>query len=297
MQNNNSLVSKSPKWWRFGLAAWQPIAEYFKSDVIKDEDLWQQLKSGQSNTSFRLRIHNRHYFIQLPNEKNNLLRPFNGQYSALDRWLMSTQIKQWLTRHYIDLPLVCISEWIDNDPQYIRFSNQSLRQQLVGFLVGLHQLSPINGKEQNSDAAVIGESLLTKPLDMAQHLKGYFELAIKTNPQQRTAIELLYNEGLFFAKSHEPSCFCHSDLNPFNLLWDANKGQLKIIDWEYACFNDPLLDIAGLLVHWSLSSREQSQFVAAYQQRMGRSIDPQKLKDMGSLSRVLSKLWHFASDN
>ncbi len=295
MQNHNSLVVNSPAWWHFGQQAWQPIVQFFNSDEVRDETLWQQLKSGQSNTSFRLRMNNKHYFIQLPNAKNNLLRPFNGQYLALDRWLMSTEMRPWLTTHFVDLPLVCISEWIDNDPQYIRFSNQSLKQQLIDFLVRLHQLTDLKQDKINPVDSSKGLSLISHPLDIVQHLNGYCELAVQANPQQRTAIELLHSEGLFFAQSHEASCLCHSDLNPFNLLWDANKERLKIIDWEYACFNDPLLDLAGLLVNWQLTGQQQNELIERYQQRMGRLIDAQKLKDMGSLSIILSKLWRFAS--
>jgi len=293
--DKQNIETKAPKWWLYGEQAWQPIIQFFNRDEIKDASLWQQLKSGQSNISFRLRINAKYYFIQLPSARNNLLRPFKGKYAPLDRRLMVSPMKHWLTTHYVDLPEVCISQWVENDPQYIRFSNKQLREQLIDFLEQLHKSSTTQTEFQTNNPQQKATDLLAMPLNMEQHINHYFELAIEAQPEQQTAIELLRREGLFFAQSYEPKCFCHSDLNPYNLLWDANKVELKVIDWEYACYSDPLLDLAGLIVNWQLSLEEQNQLVEAYQQRMDSLIERQKLKDMGCLSIVLSKLWHFAS--
>ncbi len=280
-----SIKEQSPSWWQFDESSWLSIKDFFNCEEIEKQQAWQRLKPGLSNISFRLRLQGHYYFIQLPCQQYNRLRPFKGNYPALDRFLAKSDLKPWLTIHHLDRTEVCISEWIDNDPQSIRFSNTALAEQLIEFLVRLHQKELLENAPQAS------------PINILEHLVYYHAEAIKANPEQSLAIDLLLEEGLFFAKNFQPTCYCHSDLHPYNLLWDANNQQLKVIDWEYACVSDPLLDLAGLLVNWQLSHAQKTQLIEAYQEKRGLMVDPQKLKDMGCLSSILSKLWHFAARN
>ena len=55
--------------------------------------------------------------------------------------------------------------------------------------------------------------------------------------------------------------FCHNDLVPDNIL-DA--GGIRFIDWEFACDNDPLFDLAAVVVHNELSTEQAALMLDAY---------------------------------
>lgn len=54
---------------------------------------------------------------------------------------------------------------------------------------------------------------------------------------------------------------CHNDIVAANIV--ANGG-LRLIDWEYACDNDPLFDLASLAGYHDLDERTVASLLAAY---------------------------------
>lgn len=60
---------------------------------------------------------------------------------------------------------------------------------------------------------------------------------------------------------YEEVACCHNDIVASNVI-DA--GGLKLIDWEYACDNDPLFDLASTIGYHNLDGSRQQFFVDAY---------------------------------
>src|SRR5690606_23928984 len=58
----------------------------------------------------------------------------------------------------------------------------------------------------------------------------------------------------------DPVC-CHNDVVARNVV--AGPG-LKLIDWEYACDNDPLFDLASLIGYHDLDASQVDAFLGAY---------------------------------
>lgn len=56
-------------------------------------------------------------------------------------------------------------------------------------------------------------------------------------------------------------CCCHNDLVVENLI---STPALKFLDWEYACDNDPLFDLATIVEHHELSAAQSRRLLAAY---------------------------------
>lgn len=56
--------------------------------------------------------------------------------------------------------------------------------------------------------------------------------------------------------------FSHRDLNPYNIL--VVEGQLKCIDFEYACSSHPLCDLASVIASHSLSSEQRRWLITHY---------------------------------
>ncbi len=54
---------------------------------------------------------------------------------------------------------------------------------------------------------------------------------------------------------------CHNDVVAANIIADPD---LKLLDWEYACDNDPMFDLASLIGFHNLQSDRQSVLLRAY---------------------------------
>jgi len=52
-------------------------------------------------------------------------------------------------------------------------------------------------------------------------------------------------------------CCCHNDLVAANII---NTPDIRFLDWEYACDNDPFFDLATIVAHHRLT-REQSDYL------------------------------------
>jgi len=56
-------------------------------------------------------------------------------------------------------------------------------------------------------------------------------------------------------------CCCHNDLVAANLITTPD---LKLLDWEYACDNDPFFDLATIVEHHELSDSQVTELLNAY---------------------------------
>jgi thiamine kinase-like enzyme len=56
-------------------------------------------------------------------------------------------------------------------------------------------------------------------------------------------------------------CCCHNDLVAENII---STPQVRFLDWEYACDNDPLFDLAVVVAHHGLSDRQAGVLLDNY---------------------------------
>ena len=56
-------------------------------------------------------------------------------------------------------------------------------------------------------------------------------------------------------------CCCHNDLVAENIL---GMPDIRFLDWEYACDNDPLFDLATVVAHHGLNDRQAGVLLDAY---------------------------------
>ncbi len=56
-------------------------------------------------------------------------------------------------------------------------------------------------------------------------------------------------------------CCCHNDLVVENIV---NVPEIRFLDWEYACDNDPFFDLATIAAHHGLTQRQQDTLLNAY---------------------------------
>ncbi len=82
-------------------------------------------------------------------------------------------------------------------------------------------------------------------------------------------------------------CCCHNDLVAENMI---TTPALKFLDWEYACDNDPMFDLATLAEHHSLSDAIAGRLLDAYFDGAGESWRS-KLAEQRRLYLALHWLW------
>ena len=82
-------------------------------------------------------------------------------------------------------------------------------------------------------------------------------------------------------------CFCHNDLVAGNIIAAPD---VMFLDWEYACDNDPLFDLATLVAHHELSNRQAELLLDAYFDGDGSRWHPQ-LVEQERLYDALNWLW------
>ena len=80
---------------------------------------------------------------------------------------------------------------------------------------------------------------------------------------------------------------CHNDLVAENILATPD---IRFLDWEYACDNDPLFDLATVVEHHGLAERQAAQLLDAYFEGDG-DAQLAALREQQRLYRALLWLW------
>jgi len=87
-------------------------------------------------------------------------------------------------------------------------------------------------------------------------------------------------------------CCCHNDLVVANII---NTPEIRFLDWEYACDNDPFFDLATVVAHHELSSEQSDYLLDAYFDGDGRRWREQLVRQ-ASVYEALLWLWEAARD-
>lgn len=157
--------------------------------------------------------------------------------------------------------------WVEND-----FRIESNLEKLANLLRRLHSL-PLSGR--HFDAVDAGKSYVAgidvRNSDTAQRCVGIVQ------------------------KLHAPHnlCCCHNDLVAGNIV---AVPQLRLLDWEYACDNDPLFDLAIVVAHHELSERTADLFLDQYFDGDGTRWRA-KLRQQMTLYNALVWLWYASRPN
>ncbi len=86
-------------------------------------------------------------------------------------------------------------------------------------------------------------------------------------------------------------CCCHNDLVAENII---SAPEIRFLDWEYACDNDPLFDLAIVVAHHDLSERHSGILLDAYFDGAGARWREQLNEQMRRYD-ALNWLWAAAS--
>ena len=85
---------------------------------------------------------------------------------------------------------------------------------------------------------------------------------------------------------------CHNDLVAGNII---ETPALRFLDWEYACDNDPLFDLATIIGHHGLDETRIDTLMSAYVEGCWRHLED-RLRQQIELYGALLWLWQAALD-
>lgn len=88
-----------------------------------------------------------------------------------------------------------------------------------------------------------------------------------------------------WARDAAPLVSSHNDLNPHNILFDGER--LWLVDWETAYANDPMIDVATLVLFLARAPGQDEVLLEAWR---GRRLDPRE-EDRLFLARLLVRLF------
>ena len=81
---------------------------------------------------------------------------------------------------------------------------------------------------------------------------------------------------------------CHCDPLCENFVRDAENGRMYLLDWEYAGMNDPLWDVADVVIESGYNDEEQQAFARAY---FGREPEAREMLSITANVVLIDFLW------
>jgi len=281
---------KMPTWWCHSSNSWEQLANCFRPNTLSKQQQWQKLAHGITNDNYQLTTNDQRYFIQIVNDKNLNLLPQVDNYPDLTQLTVYTQLKPWLATSLLQSPQVRIFEWIDA-PMVKQQLVPSVDYQLsfLTFIAILHS--------ENNRLNSVSSNLPS--LNISAHLSHYEQLAFKRycdDQQTISAVKVAVDRAQKLAEKFSATTFCHNDLSLSNQLWNKKTQRLTILDWEYACFSDPIFELANYFNALQLSKLEQLSFVKHYQAASEVSVDLNKLNNMQELTKITNYLWSLVAN-
>ena len=100
---------------------------------------------------------------------------------------------------------------------------------------------------------------LDDSLMVSEFLEGFHKSRLKREDIKNIA-QLL--KKLHSIKAEKKGfVLCHRDLNPKNFIFS---NSIKLIDWEYASFDDRYFDLSSVIVEFDLNKKEEELFLHSY---------------------------------
>jgi thiamine kinase-like enzyme len=307
-------INQPPDWWPHSHAAWLDIFVWFSNVAPNTIDYgrsvnavsstktklqpsdrltsqltslsnWIKLTTGLSNDSYHFLFPVRSLFIKVIQQNKRQLAPLLPDDSSRLFLYLNSQpnLSELLPNQLLATSNVQIFEWIETI-SLISYLDKE------GFLTRLGQkISKLHSVQINSSSNCVSWSL-----KFPQYIKRYYLRALAQSPKREAEIESIMARIAPLINDYQPSCFCHNDLNPSNLLV-AKDGHLKIIDWEYASIGDPLFDLAGLIVTHQLNKVQEKELLKGYLNGNKIQLSTNKLNNMKALFEGICTLWNLAN--
>lgn len=165
---------------------------------------------------------------------------------------------------------VLLTEYVEGDVWRRRdFDSDAQLDRLAQALKRVHAL-PLTGRL--FDAVAAADAYVAKIGDADSLVAERFHAAIRAAPAGHNR------------------CCCHNDLVAANIL---GADGVRLLDWEYACDNDPLFDLATIVAHHRLATRQANRLLDSYFDGDGERWR-KRLADQEIVYDALTWLWRTA---
>ena len=197
-----------------------------------------ELKGGLSNHTWRVDRNGRSAVLKIDERPRG--KPFNTRHQEAQ--VQSLAFEAGLANRVMCVAAtVYMTEFVAGDVWTTEsFDRDSNIEQLAVALRKLHSL-PLSGRAFDAAGAA---------RDYAKRIR---------DPDERKVRECL--QQIEAAPQPKTPCLCHNDLVVENII---NTPETRFLDWEYACDNDPLFDLATVVAHHGLSAAQREVLLDAY---------------------------------
>jgi len=212
-------------------------------DVLADipgweDSTWTELMGGQTNKTWQVVSGNRKGVLKI--DKELRVEPFNTRYKEAQ--VQTSAARSGLAPQVIlASDTVYFTEYAEGTVWNRRcFNEDGNIERIAAALKKLHAL-PLTGRSFDARTAAKRYAQENRSLD--------------------SVVVDRCTEIISRIRSPRNLCCCHNDLVAENII---TTPELKFLDWEYACDNDPFFDLATIVEHHELDDSQAARLLNAY---------------------------------
>lgn len=241
----------------------------------EEEDIvdFRPLQEGMTNTSFVFQVNGKDYVYRHPGEGTEKVVNRKNEKQSL---LIAKEADVDPTYVYMDSEEGWkISKFIPKfrEPEYDNFEDS---KKIIPVLKRLHSadIKVDYGMRPWEDAEAIEELIKEQQPDK-----------LKDNELLKNNINKLYTrtkgDGI-------KKCFCHGDTYKHNWMIEPNNHVL-LIDWEYAGYSDPGIDVGYYIVDAMYDFDDAKKFIKEY---LGENISDKKIFHFMAYTAIIAYYWY-----
>ncbi len=238
----------------------------------------QRLKAGMTNNSWQFTVDEQDYILRVPGEGTDLLINRRQEY-AVYQALLATGLSISDDLLYFD-PVHGYK--ITRKFRNARNCDPHNKEELVRSMRLLRKLHELN-------LSVDHEFDLFEKIEFYEKLRGDTPSVYRDYEKTK---ETVYRLKLFLEANEEPYTMCHIDAVADNFLFfqqeEGAEEDVRLIDWEYAAMQDPLVDIGMFSVYSNLDESSIRQLLDMYYE--GNSTSLLRLR-LYAYVAVIGLLW------
>ncbi|MGV6988793.1 phosphotransferase [Testudinibacter sp. P80/BLE/0925] len=217
-------------------------ADFWTAKVVSCQPL-----AGASGDSYGVQLENRQRFL-LRRQNETLQRLGAGREFEADL-LFSLQLLPFVPSVFHQGNDFLVQHWVEGEP--LAQWNEPHLAQLALNLQQLHHFSVLHSAEINT-------------LPQLDLIRRIFSLLQQLPSEQHGGWLMQLDQLTPFVES-EIQVIAHHDLHPHNIIVQPD-GSFKLLDWEYAAWSEPALEMAFLLANNELSQDQQRYLLQYYLQ-------------------------------
>lgn len=247
------------------------IKSVFHCDEKEIED-FHHFKDGLMNTSFVFRVHGEDYVYRHPgegtkelvnrsNEKDALIKACKAGFDPT--YIHADAEQGWKISHFVPEFRV---------PEYGVFEDAEL---ILAVIRKLHH---------SGITADSGIKPWEDILETEQKIEALRPDCLAPYKSLKQKVEILYQKTIHDGVE---KCFCHGDTYKYNWMICPD-NRVILIDWEYAGFSDPAVDVCYYIVDAQYDFPEADRFIRAY---LGDEATPAKVFHFMAYTAIIAYFW------